>query len=104
MALEPKESPTRDQTPDNTASIAETKPVPEPSPSPEETSELETAEKKVFQAFNIKPLRQKLPPPASLDEVKRKWAEQDGGGGAENEGVFGLFLSHIYVGVERQVL
>ncbi|XP_044049169.1 zinc finger C3H1 domain-containing protein-like isoform X4 [Siniperca chuatsi] len=89
MALEPKVSPARDQTPDNAASITETEPVPEPAQSPagpEETSELEAAEKKVFQAFNIKPLRQKLPPPASLDELQRKRAEQDKGGDAEKQG------------------
>ncbi|XP_070763374.1 zinc finger C3H1 domain-containing protein-like [Enoplosus armatus] len=89
MALEPKTSPPRDQTPYYTASITETKPVHEPAQSPaepEETSELEAAEKKVFQAFNIKPLRQKLPPPASLDELKRKRAEQDKGGDADKRG------------------
>ncbi|XP_036963341.1 zinc finger C3H1 domain-containing protein-like isoform X1 [Acanthopagrus latus] len=86
MALEPKESPAKDPTRDNTASIIETKPVPEPTQSPEDTSELETAEKKVFQAFNIKPLRQKLPTTVNLDELKRKWVEQEGGGAAQQEG------------------
>ncbi|XP_076588884.1 zinc finger C3H1 domain-containing protein [Chaetodon auriga] len=86
MALEPSASPARDQTPDNTASITETKPVPEAAQSPEETAELETAERKVFQAFNIKPLRQKLPTPINLDELKGKWSEQDDGGEAQMEG------------------
>nr|XP_046251308.1 zinc finger C3H1 domain-containing protein-like isoform X2 [Scatophagus argus] len=82
-ALEPQVSPARDVTPDNTASITETKSVPELAPSPEEPSTLETAEKKVFQAFNIRPLRQKLPIPMNLDEVKRKWAEQEKEGDTE---------------------
>ncbi|XP_039988111.1 zinc finger C3H1 domain-containing protein-like isoform X2 [Xiphias gladius] len=89
MALEPKASPVREDIADKTASIAETRPVPEPAHSPEgteETSELEKAEKKVFQAFNIKPLRQKLPTPATLDELKKKWAEKDKEGEAEKEG------------------
>lgn len=86
MALEPKVSPARPQTPDNTASITETKPVPEPALSPEDTAELEMTEKKVFQAFNIKPLRQKLQTPVNLDVLKRKWAEQDHGEDGEKEG------------------
>ncbi|XP_045894569.1 zinc finger C3H1 domain-containing protein-like isoform X3 [Micropterus dolomieu] len=88
MALEPEEFPAGDQTPNNAASVTETKPVPEPAPAAaaEDTSELEAAEKKVFQAFNIKPLRQKLPLPASLDELKRKKAEQEKAGGAEPQG------------------
>uniref|UniRef100_A0A4W6C1P7 Zinc finger C3H1-type containing n=1 Tax=Lates calcarifer TaxID=8187 RepID=A0A4W6C1P7_LATCA len=76
MALEPKASPVREDTQDNTASITETRPVPEPAHSPEgleETSELEKGEKKMFQAFNIKPLRQKLPNPVNLDELKKRW-------------------------------
>lgn len=89
MALEPKASPVREDTQDNTASITETRPVPEPAHSPEgleETSELEKGEKKMFQAFNIKPLRQKLPNPVNLDELKKRWAEQETGGEAEREG------------------
>ncbi|KAG7217677.1 hypothetical protein INR49_021246 [Caranx melampygus] len=80
MALEPKALPAREDAPDDDASITETRPVPEPGQSPagaEETAELEKAERKVFQAFNIKPLRQKLPTPANLDELQRKWAEQE---------------------------
>ncbi|XP_071317658.1 zinc finger C3H1 domain-containing protein-like isoform X2 [Trachinotus anak] len=89
MALEPKASPAREDTLDHTASITATRPVPEAAHSPagpEEMADLEKAEKKVFQAFNIKPLRQKLPTPANLDELKKKWAEQDGGVGADREG------------------
>ncbi|XP_029379104.1 zinc finger C3H1 domain-containing protein isoform X2 [Echeneis naucrates] len=84
MALEPKEDST-----DNTGVITETRPLPDPAYSPagpEESSELEKAERKVFQAFNIKPLRQKLHTPANLDELKSKWTEQDRGGGADGEG------------------
>ncbi|XP_071376359.1 zinc finger C3H1 domain-containing protein-like isoform X3 [Centroberyx affinis] len=82
MALEPKGSPARDEAPENAASIPETKTVPETASiqSPAATEEvpaLEKAEKKVFQAFNIKPLRQKLPTPAELDALKRKQPEQE---------------------------
>ncbi|XP_040894448.1 zinc finger C3H1 domain-containing protein-like isoform X2 [Toxotes jaculatrix] len=86
MALEPKASPVREDTPDNSASITETRAAPEAAHSPagpEEASELERAEKKVFQAFNIKPLRHKLPTPANLDELQRKWADQEKGGEKE---------------------
>uniref|UniRef100_A0A667ZSM9 Zinc finger C3H1-type containing n=1 Tax=Myripristis murdjan TaxID=586833 RepID=A0A667ZSM9_9TELE len=65
MALEPKGSPAREEAPSNAASITEAKPVPE----------IKT-EKKVFQAFNIKPLRQKLLTPAELDAFKSKQPEQ----------------------------
>lgn len=82
MALEPKVSPARDPA----ASVQEAKPVEEVSLSPDEQSELEAAEKKVFQAFNIRPLRQKLPTPVNLDELKRSRAEQEKGGDAEKEG------------------
>ncbi|XP_067348930.1 zinc finger C3H1 domain-containing protein-like isoform X3 [Channa argus] len=92
MALEPKASPIPDDLTDHGSSITETRPVPEPAPSaagPEESTELETAEKKVFQAFNIKPLRQRLPTPADLDELQRRRIEQETGDagrdGAEEE-------------------
>ncbi|XP_031696470.1 zinc finger C3H1 domain-containing protein-like [Anarrhichthys ocellatus] len=62
-------------------------PAPEPGPAAEDPSELETVEeKKVFQAFNIKPLRQKLPSPAALEELKRKRDDQEGGGADDQEG------------------
>uniref|UniRef100_A0A3Q3JWT1 Uncharacterized protein n=1 Tax=Monopterus albus TaxID=43700 RepID=A0A3Q3JWT1_MONAL len=76
-ALEPKASPFREEPPDNA------------------TSELEKAEKKVFHAFNIKPLRQKLPAPANLDELQKKWAEQEKEGDAEKQGeIIRPFMSH----------
>ncbi|KAK2842859.1 hypothetical protein Q5P01_013059 [Channa striata] len=85
MALEPT-----DDLSEHASSITETRPVPEPTRSaagPEETSEeLETAEKKVFQAFNIKPLRQRLPTPADLDELQRRRIEQETGGDVGREG------------------
>ncbi len=86
MALEPKASPAAEQGPDNTASIPETKPVAEPTHSPEQQLELDPTEKKVFQAFNIKPLRQKLPTAVNLGELRWKWAEQENGGDAAKEG------------------
>ncbi|XP_030587231.1 zinc finger C3H1 domain-containing protein isoform X2 [Archocentrus centrarchus] len=87
MALEPQTSPVGDDAVDRAAAAAaaltDTRPEPESALSPgaaaEAASELER--KKVFQAFNIKPLRQKLPTPADLDELQRKWAEPDGGEG-----------------------
>lgn len=82
MALEPQTSPVRDDAVDRAAAaLTDARPEPESAPSPgaaaEDLSELER--KKVFQAFNIKPLRQKLPTPADLDELHKKWAEPDGG-------------------------
>ncbi|KAM8892948.1 zinc finger C3H1 domain-containing protein isoform 2-T2 [Spinachia spinachia] len=104
-ALEPTPPPTA-WTPDNTASVPHSQPAPgaepepgavpgpgPPGPTVEGSSEQEMVEeKKVFLAFNIKPLRQKLPSPAALEELKRKREEQEGGveevtkpGGAEAE-------------------
>ncbi|XP_034390023.1 zinc finger C3H1 domain-containing protein-like isoform X2 [Cyclopterus lumpus] len=75
--------------PDDTGSIT---PGPGPGPGPAplgpaaEDSELEKVEeKKVFQAFNIKPLRQKLPPPAGLEELERGGAAEQEGGEEEEE-------------------
>ncbi|CAI5668430.1 unnamed protein product [Oreochromis niloticus] len=96
MALEPRTSPVRDDVVECVAAaLTDAKAEPGPALSPaaaaEEASELER--KKVFQAFNIKPLRQKLPTPADLDELQKKWAEPGGEGdqpitdnGAELEG------------------
>ncbi|XP_037306501.2 zinc finger C3H1 domain-containing protein-like isoform X1 [Pungitius pungitius] len=58
-----------------------------PGPTVEGSSEQEMVEeKKVFQAFNIKPLRQKLPSPAALEELKRKREEQEKEGAADQDG------------------
>lgn len=55
-------------------------------PSPEEQASLQTAtERKGFQAFNIKPLRQKLPTGANLDELRRMSADQENGGEVQGE-------------------
>lgn len=55
-------------------------------PSPEEQTPLQAAtERKSFQAFNIKPLRQKLPTGANLDELRRMSADQENGGQAQGE-------------------
>lgn len=83
MALEPKVSPARDVTPASTASVPDAKPAQEAAPSLEELSEQEVAEKKAFQAFNIRPLRHKLPNPANLDCAEQ---DRDREGGAEKEG------------------
>lgn len=113
-ALEPTPPPTA-RTPDNTASITQSHPAsgpptgaePEPGavPGPEPGSALESGpasgpgptvegsleqnmveEKKAFQAFNIKPLRQKLPSPAALVELNMKCEEQEKGDTADQEG------------------
>lgn len=89
MALEPTPPPVREDTTDSPAGLPEAGPGPETAESPaaeDETSELEKAQKRVFQAFNIKPLRHKLATPANLDELQRKWTEQDEGGGADGDG------------------
>lgn len=78
MALEPTASPV---TEDAAAASIETRLAPEPDPAAEQ--QLETETKKVFQAFNIKPLHQKLPTPAELDELHKKWTGPDTGGGAD---------------------
>lgn len=55
-------------------------------PSPEEETRLQpAAERKGFQAFNIKPLRQKLPTGANLDELRRMSADQENGEEAQGE-------------------
>lgn len=81
MALEPRTSPVRDDVVECVAAaLTDTKAEPglalSPAAAADEVSELER--KKVFQAFNIKPLRQKLPTPADLDELQKKWAKPDG--------------------------
>ncbi|XP_076027107.1 zinc finger C3H1 domain-containing protein-like, partial [Genypterus blacodes] len=91
MALEPQAPPARDNAPPNAAGITETRTAPETASvqSPAATEEgpgLDRSEKKVFQAFNIKPLRQKLPTPAELDALKKKPAEQQEDGDGETEG------------------
>ncbi|XP_062276404.1 zinc finger C3H1 domain-containing protein-like isoform X2 [Scomber scombrus] len=87
MALEPVSSPERDEASDHAASIAETKPVTDTGSVPSPGGAEETADmKKVFQAFNIKPLRQKLPTPVNLEEPKKKCGEQGKGGDGEQEG------------------
>ncbi|XP_013882225.1 zinc finger C3H1 domain-containing protein [Austrofundulus limnaeus] len=80
MALEPAASPVAEDPAAAAAAPAETRLAPELDLVGEEQLE---KDKKVFQAFNIKPLRQKLPTPAELDELHRKWTGQDAGGGAD---------------------
>lgn len=87
MALEPQASPDRVQPPVDPASVQESRAVEETCPVAEERTALEpAAEKKVFQAFNIKPLRQKLPATVNLDELRRMSADQENGGEAEMQG------------------
>ncbi|XP_068595492.1 zinc finger C3H1 domain-containing protein [Brachionichthys hirsutus] len=86
MALEPKAAPASTPAPEVKVSIAVTKPVQEEVLGPEERYELEAAEKKAFQAFNVRPVRHKLSASVDLDELKRKWANQEMGGEAKDEG------------------
>lgn len=86
-ALEPCDSPSRDQPPPETpASVMAPRTeaaVPASIQSPSTTEEVSNAqrtEKKVFQAFNIKPLRQKLLTPQELDALTKKLDEENGGG------------------------
>ncbi|KAM4618723.1 zinc finger C3H1 domain-containing protein isoform 2-T2 [Polymixia lowei] len=105
MALEPTGFPSREDALENPASITKTKPLPrtESVPEPasiqsqaamEDMSSQEKAEKKVFQAFNIKPLRQKLLTPAELDALKKRMSEEEEEEGVdgENEGELGQTL------------
>lgn len=98
MALEPQVSPDRVQPSVDPASVQESRPVEETCPVVEKQTALEpTAEKKVFQAFNIKPLRQKLPTTVNLDELRRMSADQENGGEAEMQGEQNLlpFSPHL---------
>lgn len=74
MALDPKVSPSVDQTPAHPASVPANKSDQVAVPSLEEPPQEEVIEKKVFQAFNIRPLRQRLPISLHLDE---NCADQD---------------------------
>lgn len=97
MALEPTGSPSRAEVPEDSASIPKAKPVPKTDSAPEAASiQSEAATEtvpcpekdaiKVFQAFNIKPLRQKLPTPAELCVLKNKLSEEaDGEDSKEGE-------------------
>lgn len=74
MALEPKVSPSMDQTPPHPASVPDNKSDRVAVPNLEEPLQEEVIEKKAFQAFNIRPLRQRLPISLHLDE---NCADQD---------------------------
>lgn len=69
MALEPKVSLSTDQIPAHPAGVPQ-----DAVPSLEEPLQEEVIEKKVFQAFNLKPLRQRLPISLHLGET---CADQD---------------------------
>lgn len=74
MALEPKVSPSLGQIPPHPASVPDNKAVQVAVPTLEEPLQEEAIEKKVFQAFNIRPLRQRLPVSLHLGET---CADQD---------------------------
>lgn len=84
MALEPKVSPSIDQIPAHPASVPDSKQVQVAVPLPEESLQAEVIEKKVFQAFNIRPLRQRLPVSPHLAEKCDD--QEDKGSPAEMEG------------------
>lgn len=84
MALEPKLPPAIDQIPPHPANVADNnRSVQVAVPGLDEPVQEEVIERKVFQAFNIRPLRQRLPISLQLDE---NCADQDKGSAAETEG------------------
>lgn len=88
MALEPKGPPAAAQIPPHPAAGPDTKPVQVAGPFLEESLQVDVIEKKVFQAFNIRPLRQRLPVSLRLDE-KCEEHDEDTGGPAELGGESG---------------
>uniref|UniRef100_A0A3B3ZWI3 Putative zinc-finger domain-containing protein n=1 Tax=Periophthalmus magnuspinnatus TaxID=409849 RepID=A0A3B3ZWI3_9GOBI len=83
MALEPKDNPVKETQPEDNAgtvcnnnniSIEEQSEGGANEQSESTKEETVDTEKRVFQSFNIKPLRQKVP--ANLDELQKKWTEQ----------------------------
>ncbi|CAL8296963.1 unnamed protein product [Boreogadus saida] len=91
-ALEPSDSPSRDQPPPEilanvTVQRTEAEPASIQSHSAiEEAADPQRTEKKVFQAFNLKPLRQKLLTPLELDALKKKLEEENGVGQEVEQG------------------
>lgn len=82
MALEPKVSPSIDQILPHAASVPDNKSDQDAVPSLEEPLQEDGTEKKVFQAFNIRPLRQRLPISVHLNE---NCADQDNNQGSAAE-------------------
>ncbi|XP_067090888.1 zinc finger C3H1 domain-containing protein-like isoform X1 [Osmerus mordax] len=90
MALKPDESPSKEA--EVSVSISRVDPVADTNtvPSDDAADDTERAEKKAFQAFPLKPLRQKLLKPAELDALKTRPSEleiRDGDQEAEKESV-----------------
>lgn len=81
MALEPKGPPSSDQTPPHPAGAPDNKPDQGALPGLEEPLQEEVTGKKVFQAFNIRPLRQRLPVSLQLDETCADQDNDQGGAG-----------------------
>lgn len=82
MALEPSPGAAKEDAPDKIQSITVARAEFDDGPSsvgPEEPSQMEPMEMKVFQAFNIKPLRHKLYQPTPLDPLKPRKDEDDVG-------------------------
>lgn len=82
MVLEPKVPPSMDHIPAHPAGVPDNKPVQVAVPLAEESLQAEGMEKKVFQAFNIRPLRQRLPVSHHLAEK----TDDPEGSPAETEG------------------
>ena len=90
MALKPDESPSKEA--EVPVSISTADPVADTNtvPSDDAADDTERAEKKAFQAFPLKPLRQKLLKPAELDALKTRSSElelRDGDQEPEKESV-----------------
>lgn len=87
MVLGPAASPLREGAAESVAGPPEAAPAPGLGPGPTGAEELvdhERKEKKVFHAFNIKPLRQKLPVPATLDQSQTECVDPGAAGGGES--------------------
>lgn len=101
MALEPKVPPSIDQIPAHPAGAPDNKAVQVSVPPPEESLQAEVIEKKVFQAFNIRPLRQRLPVSRHLAE-KCDDHEKDNESPAELEGESKQSCSSLFLLLTRE--
>lgn len=82
LVLKPKDLPAQNQS-EVSASIPQTEPLLDANSIPNEAAAEDppgpekTEEKRGFQAFNLKPLRQKLLTPAEIDALKTKTEKKD---------------------------
>lgn len=74
LVLKPEEDLWALNEPEVSAGNPQTEPLPDTNSIPNDSA---AEEKKVFQAFNLKPLRQKLLTPAEIDALKTKTEKKD---------------------------